>query len=434
VNGFDHPERPGLQVVGGVAAVCLLLQIASATVRSDGFETPNTATWIARTLVDRGEFAAGDRRAYHLPAEPLYLAAGFALLPAGAWRYLHVPVVVLLVASIAAVAVTVGGPSLGWAAGLIAAVDPFILVHGPVWDDAFLAAALEWSLFAILIGLAAKSAAHPVPGFAVAALLVMSALAALTRTQAQLTVGVLAMSFLVVPRLKSLRRAGAAMLVGLTIALAAWGVRNARVLGTFEIGSTRDGKALFESNCAYTRQGIRELGGVGHFTLDCAPAQVAHAFSLNEVESDRALQRYAVEYIATHPFDVAATAAFKTAVSVTGYDFLAPAFSARNLVASGVALVLLGAGLPGLVRLGATVTSSERRPAGSRRLRDVALLCAATVVAFTLLMLAIGPTGLRYRISLAGLFHIGFAAAILTRVAPVTHGVSISRIVAASRR
>lgn len=423
-----------LRVVGGVAAVCLLLQIASATVRSGGFETPNTATWIARTLVDRGEFAAGDRRAYHLPAEPLYLAAGFALLPPGAWRYLHVPVVVLLVASITAAALSIGGPSLGWTAGLIAAFDPFVLVHGPVWDDAFLAAALEWSLFATLIGLAAKATASPARGAAIVALVVISGLAVLTRTQSQVTVGLLATSLLLVPRFKSLRVAGAAMLVGLTVALAAWGVRNARVIGTFEIGSTRDGKALFESNCAYTRQGIRTLGGVGHFTLDCAPAQVAHAFSLTEVESDRALQRYALDYIAAHPLDVATTAAFKTAVSLTGYDFRSPTFSARNLVAAGAALVLLGAGLPGLWRLRATLSRSERGVAASHTPRDVAVLCAASVALVTLLMLAIGPTGLRYRISLAGLLHIGFAAAILTRAASVAHGVPISRIVAASRR
>ena len=412
-------------VVGGMAAACLVLQVVSATLRPQGFETPNTATWTARTLVERGEFASGNFRAYHLPVEPLYLAAGFTMLPAGGWRYLHVPVAVLLVAAIAAVAFTIGGPPLGIAAGTIAAIDPFVLVHGPVWDDTFLAAALEWSIFAMLIGIAAH-AERPSSRVTLTLLLLAAGLAALTRTQSQVTIAVLACALLLVPRLKRLRPAGAAMLAGLAIALGAWGARNAQLLGTFQIGSTRDGKALFESNCAYTRQGIRELGGVGHFTLHCSPPQVTHAFGLNEVESDRALRRYAIDYITSHPWDVAKTAAFKTVVSLSGYDFRSRPLSARNVVSAGAALLLIGLGLPGLLRAWSTLADS--------RLRDMALLLSATVVTVTLVMLAIGPTGLRYRISLAGLLHIGIAAAIVTRVAPVTHGVPISRIVAATGR
>ena len=362
MNVRTQSGRTTLLVVGGVAAVCLVLQGMSATARQQGFETPNTATWIARTLAQSGEFSSGDRRAYHLPVEPLYLAAGFTMLPPGAWRYLHVPVTVLLVAAIAFVGLAIGGPSAGVAAGLIAALDPFVL----------------------------------------------------------------ALAILLLPRLKSLRPAGGAMLAGLTIALAVWGVRNVQVLGAFQIGSTRDGKALFESNCAYTLQGIRELGGVGHFTLDCSPAQVTHAFSLNEVESDRALRRYAVDYITSHPWDVAGTAAFKTVVSLSGYDFRSSALSARNLVACAAALLLTVFGVHGLLRAWPTLPDS--------RLRDLVLLIAATVVTVTLAMLAIGPTGLRYRISLAGLLHIGIAAALVTRAAPVTHGFSFSRLVATSGR
>ena len=425
MNVRTQSGRTTLLVVGGVAAVCLLLQVMSATVRQQEFETPNTATWIARTLAQSGEFSSGDRRAYHLPVEPLYLAAGFTMLPPGAWRYLHVPVAVLLVAAIAFVGLAIGGPSVGVAAGLIAALDPFVLMHGPVWDDTFLAAALEWTVFAMLIALTAHAAERP-GRVTLGVLLLLSGLAALTRTQSQVTIVILALAILLLPRLKSLRPAGGAMLAGLTIALAVWGVRNVQVLGAFQIGSTRDGKALFESNCAYTRQGIRELGGVGHFTLDCSPAQVTHAFSLNEVESDRALRQYAVDYITSHPWDVARTAAFKTVVSLSGYDFRSSPLSARNLVACAAALFLIVFGVPGLLRAWPTLPDS--------RLRDLALLIAVTVVAVTLAMLAIGPTGLRYRISLAGLLHIGIAAALVTRAAPVTHGFSFSRIVATPGR
>lgn len=278
----------------------------------------------------------------------------------------------------------------------------------------------------MLVGIAAQAGERPTSRVTMGALLLVSGLAVLTRTQSQITIVVLAGALLLVPKLTRLRPAGGAMLAGLVIALSIWGIRNAQVLGTFQIGSTRDGKALFESNCAYTRQGIRELGGVGHFTLDCSPAQVAHAFTLNEVESDRALRRYAFDYITSHPWDVAKTAVFKTLVSLSGYDFRSAPLSARNIVAGIAALLLVALGFRGLLCVWPTLVDS--------RLRDMSLLIAATVVTATLAMLAVGPTGLRYRVSLAGLLYIGVAAAIVTRVAPVTHGFSLSRIVAASGR
>src|SRR5262245_6751213 len=73
------------------------LQTISATLQQRSFETPNTSTETAETLVRSGEYALGplsefpgSPRAYQLPGEPLYLAAGFLLLPPAAWRYLHV--------------------------------------------------------------------------------------------------------------------------------------------------------------------------------------------------------------------------------------------------------------------------------------------------------------------------------------------------------
>ena len=53
--------------------------------------------------------------------------------------------------AVAAVGVWVGGQVVGLLTGALATFDPFVLVHGPVWDDAFLGAALEWTIFAVLV-------------------------------------------------------------------------------------------------------------------------------------------------------------------------------------------------------------------------------------------------------------------------------------------
>ena len=106
-----------------VALFCLVLQLASTTLQTRDYSSPNAATTIARALVDRGEFAAhawprtaktnsGDEeplRAYHLPGEPLLIAAGFRVLPAALLPYLHIPITVLFVSAVAAVGFWIGG-------------------------------------------------------------------------------------------------------------------------------------------------------------------------------------------------------------------------------------------------------------------------------------------------------------------------------------
>lgn len=383
--------------------------MTSASLRDRSFETPNAATWIARTLVEQGEFANGGLRAYHLPAEPLYLATGFAILPESLWRYLHIPVVVLFVTAIATVGLAIGGPSVALAAGLAAGLDPYVVSHGPVWDDTFFAAALEWCIFAILITLAANRGKLASSEKATLVLVAfVAALAALSRTHSQLVLVSVAVVACMRPRLRPLRQAGCAILVGVVIALAAWGVRNSVVLGSFYVGSTRDGKALFESNCAYTRQGIRELGVVGGFMHACSEAQVAHALSLGELESDRQLRRYALAYITSNPLDVAKTAAFKVLVSLSGFDFSSPPFSTRNVVAVGSRLVILLLGPVGLWQI--------RRRISPSLTRDMVVLITAVTVGYTLLLLAIGPTGLRYRISLDGFLFLGVATVIVDTI------------------
>jgi lipopolysaccharide/colanic/teichoic acid biosynthesis glycosyltransferase len=210
-----------------------------------------------------------------------------------------------------------------------------------------------------------------------------------------------AIGALSITRLRPLRPLAYAVLIGATVGIGAWGARNAAVLGSFFIGSTRDGKALFESNCSYTRQGIRQLGVVGGFMRDCSPAQVAHARNLDELQSNRQLRQYAVAYMTSNLADVAETAAFKMAVSGSGVDFGSNLWSTRNRVAVGGSLLTITLGLLGLWRL--------RRDMPPALLRDaLTLLCLATGIV-TVLMLALGPTGLRYRISLAGFLYLGVA-------------------------
>jgi hypothetical protein len=389
-----------------VAASCCILQIVSATLQTRSFETPNSAVMIARSLAGSGEFSVAGLRAFQLPAEPLYLAAGFRFVPHVLWPYLHLPVTLLMVLAVTAAALAIGGPGIALAAGLAASLDPFVLAHGPVWDDVFLAAALEWSLFALLIGAAGRLPAgvarHTLLGLAAVA-----AAAAMTRTLAQAVIAAVAVAIVWMPRLRPLRAAAIALAVGLTAALAGWGARNALVLGTFFVGTTHDGESFFESNCAYTREGIRRLGVVG-FQRECSEAQFEHAASLSELDANRQFRQYAFEYIASHPVEFGKTAAFKAAVSLSGVDFTKPALSARNVAGIGSSLVLLLLGPIGLWQLWC------RLPPGP--LRDMSAVVAVVIGTVTLAMLALGPTGIRYRLTLNGALWIGVAALAADRV------------------
>ena len=387
------------RVLTVVMLSCLAVQIGSATLQQRSFQTPNSATMIARSLVSKGELEVVGLRAWQLPAEPLYLAAGFALLPEPVWRYLHVPVAVTFVGAITIAAIAAGGPTVGLIAGLAATLDPFVVIHGPVWDDAFLAAALEWMAFAIAIGWAASGAVRVEPRL----LLLMAgvaAAAAMTRTLAQAVLVSVGVAALAVPRFRPARSLGVAMLVGVVGALVLWGARNQAVLGTFFVGTTHDGESFFESNCAYTREGIRRLGLVG-FQRECSPEQFEHAISLGELEANRQFREYAFAYIAAHPIEFAKTALFKTAVTLSGYDFARAPLSARNVVATLWSLLTLGLGGWGLWRLW------QQMEAGV--VKDVVVLVLTPMIVVTVLMLMVGPTGLRYRLTLSGALWIGLA-------------------------
>jgi hypothetical protein len=396
----------GSRPVIAISVLCAVVQIASATVQQRTFESPNMAAEMARSLAERGTFEVAGRRAYQLPGESWYLALGFAVLPDHLHRYLHVPVTVVLVTAIAAVASAIAGPAAALGAGLMGTADPFVIVHGPVWDDTFLAAALEWAILATVVGWLAGGSVPAAPmayGVGVAA-----ACAALTRTASPIPLLSLGAALAVMPSLRRLRRVGVALVVGVVLALTMWAARNFVVLGTFYAGTTRDGKTLYEANCAYTRQGIRETGVVGGFLDRCDPDQAAHVGRLGEVAADWQLRRYALDYMMSNPLDVSLTAMFKLAVSLTGYDFASPLTSLRNLVGVSSSLLVIVIGASGLALL-------RRHPARNTPVAVVIAIAGLTTLAATLAMLAVGPVGLRYRISLTAFLYLGVGV-LITRL------------------
>lgn len=387
-------QLTGPRAIATVAVACVVVQITSASVQRRSFESPNLASDIAHSLVARGEFDVGGRRAYQLPSAPLYLALGFWLLPEPLHRYVHVPVAVGLASAVACVALALAGPVAAVAAGLVATLDPFVVLHGPVWDDTFLAAALEWAILGLLVAVLASARR---PGSALtSALVLLAGVTTLTRTQSPVILVAIGTAITVAPSMRHARHAGIAILAGVILALAGWGARNAIVLGTFYMGTTRDGKALYEANCAYTRQGIRELGVVGGFLDRCGPTEAAHVAQLGEVDADAQLRRYAIDYITSHPADVAISAAFKLAISLTGFDYASPAASSRNIGSLTASVAILATGLWGLF------TCRWRGAIG-----QLVAVAAAATASVTLLMLLIGPVGLRYRISFTGFLYLG---------------------------
>ncbi|MGH9175151.1 MAG: sugar transferase, partial [Vicinamibacterales bacterium] len=236
-------------------------------------------------------------------------------------------------------------------------------------------------------------------------LVLVAGLAAVTRTQSQIVLLSIVLASVCLTRLRLIRPLGWAILIGVVLATGAWGTRNYLVLGSFDVGSSHDGKTLFESNCSYTRQGIRTLGVVGGFLEECSRAQLEHIVTLDEVEADRQFRRYALAYIASNPMDVARTAGFKLLVSLSGFAFRSPVFSLRNVGAVGSSLLMLTLGAYGLWRLW---RQAPRPP------HVIALFIIGAVMSgTTLLMLLIGPTGLRYRIGVAGFLFLGVGAIVM---------------------
>ena len=407
------------RTIGIVGAVCLLVQLVSATFFVRDFTTPNASTAIARNLIATGRYeliggpegsrAPTPRRAFQLPGEPLYLAAGFLLLPAPLQRYLHLPVTLLFVMAVTAVAMAAGGESLALVVGLIASLDPFVVAHGPIWDDTFLAAACDWFVFAVAVTVfVAATRGQDAPRSRTLALMVaiacLAGWAGVTRLQSQIQLGLAGVAIVVLPATRPMRWLGRSVLAGLAMAVGAWGVRNLIVLGVFFVGSSHDGQTLYQSVHWQARESIVRTGAAQ--TLLELPAHPG----MGELGEDAVFAQQGWEYVRAQPRDVLATAAFKIAVSLSGYDFIAPNRSVRNVVVVGFNAILLLTAIWGWVRWPGQEASA--------RVRWFLLLFGSLTALITCVLLALGPVGLRYRVSLNGFLYLGAGAAVVRIKAP----------------
>jgi hypothetical protein len=393
-----------------------VLQAASATWLVADFETPNVSTAVARTLVSSGEYAVpahllpiqfdNDRRfmpirAYVLPGEPLLLALAFRLLPVPLHRYIHVPVTIAFVVAIAAVARAAAGGTAAIAAGAIASLDPFVLQHGPVWDDALLAAALQWSFIAIVVHRVSQADERPFrPALAIAGGLVVFG-AALTRMQSQVELVIIGIVLATAAPLRRVRALGLAAILGIGLALAGWGTRNALVLDTLLLGTSHDGVTLWQSNHLRARESILQTG----VTQTLAPA--IRDPGGDEIAIADGLRREAIEYLRRNPGDAVVTSALKIVVSVVGVDFGARR-AGRNVIAASASLVLFGLAVAGWRRW--------RNNQPSVPLARVLAWCVGVIGGVTMIMLAFGPVGIRYRMTATGLAYV-FAGLFVAAIA-----------------
>jgi hypothetical protein len=398
------------------AGVCLSVQLITATWFVSSFATPNYSTEIAANLLAAGRLEGGQfkvrgpsvpgtaYRRYHLPVEPLYLAGAFRFLPPGLHRYIHVPVTVLLVTSVSYVAFCLGGRSLGLVTGLAGALQPFVALHGPVWDDCFLGAALAWSVLALLGSRWRSSAARP-PLRIGLLLALASGAATLTRQECLLVLALTAASTFALPALSRLRREAVWVAAGLLLALTAWAGRNYAVTGEFAVGASRDGITLFEWNGPYAKAGLRSGSPEGlSFDPKVMGPHWNRTARMTEGEANRYYLRQTLLYNLGRPIEAATTSLAKLTRSWSGWSPGLPVTSLRNAVALTSNLLLFGLGCAGL-RLLWAIPERENRQA--------AICLAAIILGVSLVTLAVGPVGLRYRIVADGAFWIAASAAVL---------------------
>ncbi|MGH9384220.1 MAG: hypothetical protein ACRD2N_08055 [Vicinamibacterales bacterium] len=393
--------------------------MSSASFLERDLQTPNSATQIAQRLARDGVYGVDSwhrlrgraapapsepLRAFHLPAEPLYLATGFKTLPESSWRYLHVPITVLLIVAIAATAFLLYGKTTAVMTSAVALVDPFVLAHGPVWDDVFLAAMGEWAVIAVLFaaGLSAATGHSGAWRWTLrATVAICAAIAAAARLQSQILLAVIAALVFLFQGLRPARDLAAAAAVGAVAAVSGWTLRNLIVLGVVFPGSSHDGLTLFESNYEHARPAIFATGTAEGLSETHLVAQFGRVAALGEVEADKAYKAEAWQYIAAHPIEVVTTSALKVFVSVSGFDFARSATSVRNLVTVGSQSLIVLTGLAGLWWMWG------RRANDFENVLFVLFLVSA---ALTIGMLVVGPVGMRYRISLMGFLYIGTGA------------------------
>lgn len=389
----DHPLL-------AVVVLCAVVQIASAWLQNRPLDAPNETTSFARTLVHEGtyagaswEYLAGSRREgrlalFHLPGGPLYVAAGLATLPPRLHRFIQTPVMMLLVWAAASLAGSLAGNRAALAAGAIAALNPFVVVHGPVWDDMMLGAALDWSLVALL--LTALQTGHR-PGWrTLGALAGLAGAAVLTRSQSAPVVLCIAAYLTLSPLTTPLRRGSVVILLAVVVALSGWGYRNYAAVGEFRLTATNGGITVWGSVYPHALDGLA-LGQTTYANDQFMQADYARTESMSEVDADRYFIARAFEHVLYHPLQVTGIAVRKLAVTFLGVRPELAWSSARNLVGGAWSILVLVGGFAGIVLLW------RRRAEPSVRLFLVVVFWIAAV---TIALGVLGPAGYRYRLEL----------------------------------
>ncbi|HZQ91257.1 MAG TPA: hypothetical protein VFA60_05640 [Terriglobales bacterium] len=394
-----------------LALLTLVLQAVSATWVVHSFESPNGTTLLARTWLRRGEYGlfswqrlvgwshvasrVEPLRMFHLPGAAVYQLAVFETLPEPFHRYQQLPITLLFVLAVFRVATLAGGTRAGAAAGFLAACYPFMVVHGPVWDDAMLGAALEWAALAMIVS-AIMERSESRPWWRAATLALLCGYAALVRAESQVTMAATAVTLILAKRVR-LRREGMAMLLGVAIAVFAWGERNRSLTGSFFTGTSHDGITLYESNYDHAMEALLTRGQVEVLNETYMQAEFTHAATLgNELEMDRYFRQLGVEQIRSHPVRTLRWGVVKLAVTLTGVGPQFSLVSLKNLVALGSSLALYALAMAGYFGM-------RRGPAWREALMPGLFLAVALP---TVVGALIGPAGFRYQMPLLGMWFV----------------------------
>lgn len=407
--------------------IALFIQIISATFFVANSSSPNPSAGIAKNIVEKKSYeifyanrlmqSLRDSRTwfyFHLPGEPLFLSLCFRFFPSRALPYVHIPIVLTLILSIATVGFLSGGRNVGFVSGLLASLHPFIVLHGPVLDDTFLAAALIWVVLTILLfWFQAKRKNRIVSKFNSVLLYVVlffvAGYASITRAESRLIFfGWAALSF-IVPVMKEIRKPMIVVLLGMALSMGLWSTRNFLQVGEFTSSFSSFGITFWESNNAMTLESLKhgqvEQGPYDLPSLTEFPAGTSH---LTEEQVSSYFFKKTLSRLFHRPISSLKIGLIKCIITGLGIRPELPIAHLRNQVAIWTNLIVFILAIYGW-RL-------------SKRIMDRAthgFLSAIFSLLFvvTLMILMLGPIGLRYRIFFEGVLAIfaAFAVVVICR-------------------
>lgn len=298
---------------------------------------------LARSLISGGGYSfKGRPTAVVAPGYPLFLAALYAL---GIGSTLAVGVVqCVLGAATCAIIAVIGRYVAGDRAGLIAGVLAATYVHLVWWTGYILTETLfVWFVVAAFAALVhwQRDVASDRRGLYAGLLLGFGALTRPHLIGFGIVLAVLVV-FLARGQRRAALRSGAWLLLGLTIVMTPWAVRNYFVFGVPIAGSTLSGAVLYQGNS------YGATGGTGGYldARDFKPLDMGS--DLGEVESNRAYSRAAWEFIRQEPASLPRLAFWKF---VNQWRPTYEGSSFRNFVIFGSSYVLIAVlAIVGIVR------------------------------------------------------------------------------------